>query len=158
MKYLCLLLALLTGHAHAEVSTEIRPFISGSLKEIQATHSGQAFILSLWSASCTHCPAELKTLGQLKKKYPALRIVLIATDTPNEIVQLDKLTKQFGLAKQEQWVFADLQSEKLRFEIDPRWYGELPRTYFFNKEHQREGISGVVPPEQLEHWITQQVK
>ena len=131
--------------------------VSGSLKEIQATHAAKVHPLS--GQPAVPIVQQAQNTGPIKEKYPALRIVLIATDTPNEIVPTGQ-TYQTILVwlKQEQWVFADLQKRKLRFEIDPRWYGELPRTYFFNKEHQREGISGVVPPEQLEHWITQQVK
>lgn len=153
-RLICLLLTLSSGLAAAE----IRPFVSGSLKQIQAERSGKAFILTLWSASCTHCPAELKALGELAKKYPGLDIVLIATDTPNEIPQLGKLAEGYGLGKQAQWVFADLQTEKLRFEIDRRWYGELPRSYFFDATHHRQSHSGVIPAERLEHWAIQQVK
>ena len=29
-------------------------------------------------------------------------------------------------------------------EIDPQWFGELPRTYFLDSKHQREGISGAL--------------
>jgi hypothetical protein len=28
--------------------------------------------------------------------------------------------------------------------IDPHWYGEIPRTYFFDKAHSRVGISGLI--------------
>ena len=44
----------------------------------------------------------------------------------------------------ENWVFADANSQKLRFEIDPSWYGELPRTYFFDSAHNRNGNSGLL--------------
>lgn len=154
MKFLALLLFLIAGIAHAEV----RPFTTGSLQQIQNERAGKPFILSLWSASCIHCPTELKALGELKRKYPGIDIVLVAADTPEEIPQLAKLAASYGLGKQAQWVFADPQAEKLRFEIDRRWYGELPRTYFFDPEHRREGASGVVPTERLERWAAQQVK
>ena len=39
----------------------------------------------------------------------------------------------YGLGKVEQWVFADPMPERLRFEIDRRWYGELPRTHFYDR-------------------------
>lgn len=158
MKKWGLLLALIAGLAQAEVGPSIRPFTTGSLQQIQTERAGKPFILSLWSASCIHCPTELKALGELKRKYPGIDIVLVAADTPEEIPQLAKLAASYGLGKQAQWVFADPQAEKLRFEIDRRWYGELPRTYFFDPEHRREGASGVVPTERLEHWAAQQVK
>jgi len=154
MKRLVLLLALLAGLAEAEV----RPFGPGSLQQIQAERSGKPFILALWSATCTHCPSELKALGELSRQYPGLDIVLVAADTPADTPQLERLAADYGLGRQAQWVFADAQPEKLRFAIDRRWYGELPRTYFFDAQHRREAGSGVMPVERLERWARDHVK
>lgn len=154
MKRLVLLLALLAGLAEAEV----RPFGPGSLQQIQAERSGKPFILALWSATCTHCPSELKALGELSRQHPGLDIVLVAADTPTDTPQLEKLAADYGLGRQAQWVFADAQPEKLRFAIDRRWYGELPRTYFFDAQHRREAGSGVMPVERLERWVREHVK
>ena len=154
MKYFLLLLAMLSGAAHAET----RFFTPGSLQTILADRAGKPFILSLWSNACAHCPAELKNLGELARKHPGVDIVLVATDTPDEAQQLEKLAQSYGLGKTEQWVFDDPQPEKLRFEIDRRWYGELPRTYCFNAKHRREGHSGAIPLERLESWVGEHVK
>ena len=87
-----------------------------------------------------------------------VRLYDAGTWGPHEAQQLEKLAQSYGLGKTEQWVFADPQPEKLRFEIDRRWYGELPRTYFFNAKHRREGHSGVIPLERLESWVGEHVK
>jgi len=154
MKSLCLLLGLLAGLAQAEV----RPFGPDSLQHIQAERAGRPFILTLWSASCTHCPAELKALGELARQHPGLDIVLLSTDSPAEAGELAALANGYGLGRKAQWVFADAQPEKLRFAIDRRWYGELPRTYFFDAQHRRAGVSGVVPVERLERWVGEHLK
>ena len=146
------LLASLPAHG------EIQHFTPGSLGRIEAERVGKPFILTFWSADCTHCPGELKTLGELRRRYPALDIVLVATDTPAEAAQLARLAEGYGLGRQAQWVFADSQPERLRFEIDRRWYGELPRTYFYDRQHQRQGRSGVIPAGQLEMWAAEHVK
>ncbi|MFU8790212.1 MAG: hypothetical protein ACNA7G_14370 [Methylobacter sp.] len=44
----------------------------------------------------------------------------------------------------ENWVYANENTQKLQFEIDPGWYGELPRTYFFDSSHQCTGVSGTL--------------
>lgn len=137
-------------------AAEIRPFNASSLSAIQAERLGRPFILAFWSATCTHCPQELRTLGQLARRYPKLEVVLVAADSPDLSPQLQELARGYGLEKQAQWVFADEQTERLRFAIDKRWYGELPRTYFYNAQHQREGRSGVIPTEQLERWVQDQ--
>lgn len=154
MKHLALALLLLCGLARAD----IQPFVPGSLQQIQDERAGRPFILTLWSASCTHCPEELRMLGQLLRKYPATDIVLVSTDTPAESEELSRLIRDYGLSHLKQWVFADPQPEKLRFEIDRRWYGELPRTYFFDARHRREAASGLIPRERLERWIKEHVK
>lgn len=157
-RLLGLVFALFLGLFASLAQAEIRPFVTGSLKQIQAERSGKPFILTLWSASCTHCPSELKALGELSRKYQGIDIVLVAADTPDEVPQLGKLAQAYGLGQQAQWVFADPQAEKLRFEIDRRWYGELPRTYFFDAQHRRTGSSGVIPAERLEGWAIEHVK
>jgi len=148
MRLLGLILLLISS----SVLADIRPFTAGSMAAIAGERSGRPFILSFWSVSCTHCPVELKALGALRKRYPKLEVVLVATDSPAESALLSEMASVYGLGDVAQWVFADLQSERLRFEIDRNWYGELPRTYFFNRQHQVEAVSGVVPPERLARW------
>ncbi len=97
-------------------------------------------------------------LGELTRRQPKLDVVLVAADTPDLAPQLARLAREYGLAKQAQWVFADEQEERLRFDIDRRWYGELPRTYFYDSQHRRKGHSGVIASEQLERWVREQVK
>ncbi len=130
----------------------VRPFESGSLQTIRAAHVHRPFILTFWSIDCAHCPKELKALGELKKQYPKLDIVLVSTDGDVPAAHLASFATRQGLGAAEQWVFADPQPEKLRFEIDRRWWGELPRTYFFDAAHKRESVSGLVSEERLQRW------
>lgn len=147
MKPLCLLLALFAGMACAEV----KPFESGSLTKIRAAREGRAFILSFWSLECAHCPKELKALGELKRRHPALDVVLVSTDTPADAAALAEFAAQSGLARAEQWVFAG-DAQRLRYEVDRRWWGELPRTYFHDAAHRVEAHSGLVSTETLGRW------
>lgn len=149
------LLALSTVLAHAGASP--RPFVAGSLAKIQAERQGRPFVLALWSLGCTHCPSELRTLAALKRRYPKLDVVLVSTDAPEEAPRLAELAASYGLGKVEQWVFADPAPERLRFEIDRRWYGELPRTQFYDRQHKAEGVSGVVPETRFEEWLREKL-
>ncbi len=150
-----LLLAVLLAIAGLAGAAEpVRPFVAGSLAQILAAHEGRPFILAFWSVACAHCPAELKTLGRLKRRHPALEVVLVAADTPEDAPRTARLAAEYGLGKVEQWVFADPVPERLRFEIDRRWHGELPRTHFYDREHRREAKSGVVDAGFLAAWMT----
>lgn len=131
----------------------VRPFTSGSLGQILAPREGRPFVLALWSLDCQYCPTELKMFSELERTHPELDVVLIATDTVNDIPQLLARVEGYGLSRTEQWVFAEDMPERLRLEIDPRWYGEVPRTYFYDKKHQREVKTGLVSRQFVEEWL-----
>jgi len=150
-------LAALLFAATAAQAGEIKPFVPGSMKSILAAHQGKPFILGLWSLSCVHCRDDLRLLGKLVGKYPAVDLVLVATDTPAETAALASTLKQYGLQRREAWVFGDDFSERLRFEIDRNWYGELPRTYFIAAAGDSEAVSGKLDAFHVEQWVRQHV-
>ncbi len=141
-----------------ETDATVRPFVAGSLEKIAAARRGQPFVLVFWSIDCVHCPRELKTMGELKKRHPRLDLVLVATDTPENASRATQLASRFGLGRVEQWVFADDMPERLRFQVDPDWIGELPRTYFYDRAHHAEAVSGIVSESRLNDWIAANVR
>jgi len=144
------LLALLVGATVQAV--ELKPFVAGSMQQIRASHAGRPFVLALWSLTCTHCQEELTRLGKLQYRHPGLNVVLVSTDTPDDAAALTATLARHGLARAEAWVYADGFTERLRFEIDPRWGGELPRTYFYDRAHTVTARSGALAPAELERW------
>jgi len=131
----------------------VRPFTLGSLERVLGAREGKPFILVLWSLECQYCPTELKMLSELKRSYPKLDVVLIATDPVSDAPQLISRTKSYGMDRVEQWAFAEDMPERLRFEIDRRWYGEVPRTYFYDQKHQREAKTGLISKKFVEDWL-----
>ena len=150
-----LVLMLFISAAGVVGATEsIRPFTSGSLKQVLASRTNKPFILVLWSLDCQYCPTELKMLSELEKSRPGLDVVLIATDTVGDIPQLVDRAASYETWKFEQWVFAEDMPERLRQEIDSRWYGEVPRTYFYDQKHQRTVKMGLISRPFVEEWLT----
>lgn len=145
-----MLAALVLSSAPLE-AREPKPFVAGSHTEIRATYAGRAFILAFWSLDCPHCHEELALFGQLRERDPALPVVLVATDSPEQGEAIATVLARYGLADVESWVFADAFSERLRFEVDPRWRGELPRTYLFGP-HGVRAVSGRITEEEIEVW------
>jgi hypothetical protein len=45
----------------------------------------------------------------------------------------------------------DLFTERLRFEIDPRWQGEIPRTMLIARDGTTTIVEGVANPKQVRH-------
>ncbi|WP_305264142.1 hypothetical protein [Nitrosomonas sp.] len=105
------------------------------------------FMLVIWSTTCSSCMEKMTLLSDLTKIRPEVNIVMLATDdvSANDLIQT--VLAKNELTNLEHWIFAEENAQKLRYEIDPKWYGELPRTYFLNKNHERHGISGALSSE-----------
>jgi len=138
-----ILLMLLNTSAEAE-QPALQPFAAGSYQQMLASNANQPFMLVVWSITCSSCLKDMPLLSRIHKKRPGLKIVMLAADDISETGQIQPILEKNQLSGIENWVYADENTQKLQFEIDPKWYGELPRTYFFDKAHHREGFSGVL--------------
>ncbi len=137
---------------------DLKPFVRGSQQTIVSSHQGRPFVLALWSLDCTHCRDDMVLFGKLAKKYRSLDLVLVSTDTPEQKQQIARTLHRYLLGHAESWVFADSYTERLRFEVDPQWYGELPRTYFFDAAGHSTAVSGKIDSGQVERWIHESQK
>jgi len=137
----------------AGIAEAMEPFVRGSQQAIESAHGGRPFVLSLWSLDCVHCRDDLALLGKLGAKYPALPVVLVATDTPERLDDLQGVLARYRLGGVSSWVFADSFVERLRYEVDPKWFGELPRTYFYDANGKRTAVSGKLDEREVEEWI-----
>lgn len=93
-------------------------------------------------------------LAETRLKNPAIDIVVVATDDGLDEEGLTRFLEEHRLENIEAWYFAEPDSRKLRFEVDASWYGEIPRTYFYDYDHQRVAISGMVKAEQIDAWLS----
>lgn len=152
---MALCLAVLSS-APAQAAQEIKPFVRGSYQQIVAARQGKPFILNFWSLTCSYCMVELAMLKKLAKKYPRLDLVLVSTDTAEEEKSVAATLVKYSLGKAEAWVFADSYTERLRFEVDRKWQGELPRTFFFSAKGEINAISGKLEYKEVEQWVKQQ--
>lgn len=162
-KLLWVFAIMLSSNVFAASQLQTQPLLRGSYQKIIAAHAGKPFIVALWSVSCTHCGADLEIFERLAKKYAGFNLVLISTDSPEQEVNIVRMLHKYNLlpaatqknrvGKIESWVFADSYTERLRFEIDPQWYGELPRTYFFDAKGKASAISGVLDEDKTEQWV-----
>lgn len=129
-----------------------RPLQAGAFATLVAARRGQPFLLVLWSITCGPCRDEFALLREMRNDHPIMPLVLISTDDVNDEAMAATALQGFAMRNEESWIFAD-DAQKLRFEIDPDWYGELPRSYFYNPNHSREGVSGRLDRARIERWI-----
>jgi thiol-disulfide isomerase/thioredoxin len=152
LRGLAVLTAVLAASVTAATSAaELRPFVAGSMARVRAENAGKPHIVALWSLTCPPCHEELALLGKFLRTHPDTRLVLISTDAPEDAPALTDALHHHGLGHLEGWVFADAFEERLRYEIDPAWHGELPRTYLSDGARTL-AVSGKLRREQLEKW------
>ena len=88
---------------------------------------------------------------------PGADVVFIAADSavdaPEPLVAM--LTRN-GLGQVESWSFADPFVERLRFEVDPTWRGELPLTLLAGRDGGVRRVLGAVDFAALKAWIATQ--
>lgn len=130
-----------------------QPFESDSLAKIVHSRQGKPFLLVLWSLDCSVCMKELDTWGRLVKKQPKLDLILVSTDAPELAGEVSAVLEMRGLGRVESWIFAEGDAPELRYAVDPAWYGELPRSYFYEVDGQRRAVSGVIEAEELNAWL-----
>jgi hypothetical protein len=130
-------------------SAEQQAFRVGSLDQIERQFAGEPFLLVLWSADCVPCRTELAVLGETSRLHTQMNYVLVATDSIDMQSTLVEILEENGLGDAESWIFADPNIERLRYAIDPDWFGELPRSYFYDERSKRKGTSGLLSKEAI---------
>lgn len=104
------------------------PFRRGSWQALLARGQGR-FVVHFWGLTCGPCLAELPEWGRFLTADPGARLVMVAADpVPQPDDQLAATLTRCGLAAADQWRFDGGFAERLYFEVDPEWQGELPRT------------------------------
>jgi thiol-disulfide isomerase/thioredoxin len=133
------------------------PFVQGSWQELRSLHQGRPTIVHFWGVTCAPCMIEMPHWAELAKADPWLDLVLVDADPVSDDPNADApMLKKMGLADTERWRFADAFSEKLRFEIDRKWHGELPLTLLIGRDGSIRKIVGSADFDDVRHWLDKQ--
>lgn len=158
---LALLLVALLGVASFSPAQAADPqsFERGTWAKLREAHAGQPTVIHFWGLTCAPCLVELPHWAALQAKRPDLRLVLIAADpVPQDPERVAATLAKAGLNKTENWSFTDRFYERLRYEIDPAWAGELPRTVMIDREGKATVLAGVADLGQVRQWLDAQSK
>jgi hypothetical protein len=98
---------------------------------------------------------EFGHLQQLRHAFSDNSLVLISTDGAEYSAEAQRILASFDLHHLDNWIFAGNFPERLRYQIDPNWFGELPRAYFYDAAHQRSARSGALSAALLQQWLQQ---
>lgn len=149
---LCLLLAGLG--AISVVAAEVtHPFEVDSYKKIVESHKGRPFVVVIWSLDCDYCQPSFQVLADSQRSRK-LAVVTIATDRASDAEAthlIEKKIKMTGLVS-DNWAFGSAPPKRLRFVIDQKWRGEMPRSYWFDEKGNVIAHSGVITEEGIRKW------
>jgi hypothetical protein len=148
-----LLLALAAPRGRAAGAPALRDLREGDFPRLVAAHRDRPLLVLLWSLTCAPCREELRLLGTLRRERGALPVVLVCTDGRDERGDAEAALAHAGLTGVESWIFAGGNANRLRYEIDPDWFGELRRAYFYDGAGGRTAVSGGLKRAQLEDWL-----
>jgi thiol-disulfide isomerase/thioredoxin len=142
--------------ARAE-APQLKPFVRGSWQQVLNSHAGRPTLVHFWGVTCGPCKVELPLLGKFIKDHPAVDMVTISADLAPDIPgAAQSMLKRSGLSSAENWIFSDGFVERLRFEIDPRWQGDIPRTLLISRDGKITTIEGSAEIPEIEKWSGQQ--
>ena len=138
----------------------LQSFETDTFTRIVEKQKGKSFVLLVWSLDCEFCQASLKTLSEEKRKRKDLNIVTVSTDAvddPQAASLMQKRLVSLNLIANA-WAFGSAPPEQLRYAIDPKWHGEMPRSYWFNARGKKVAYSGMLTPTVIDRLFLQSRK
>jgi thiol-disulfide isomerase/thioredoxin len=139
--------------SHFSFAYDFMPFDMNTRQVIEKRYIDQPLIISFWSIDCPYCIDDLKKLGKALSKNTNVKLITVCVDGKESAKKAERILSQANLPKHEQYQYAEVDEDRLRYNIDPAWYGELPRTYFYDAAHQVTPLSGKISHSFLDKWF-----
>ena len=139
--------------SHFSFAYDFMPFDMNTRQVIEKRYIDQPLIISFWSIDCPYCINDLKKLGKALSKNTNVKLITVCVDGKESAIKAERILNQANLPKHEQYQYAEVDEDRLRYNIDPAWYGELPRTYFYDATHQVTPLSGKISNSFLDKWF-----
>jgi len=144
------------NNAYESKGFELQPFSQDAFTALKQQKLGVRWLMVVWSLDCPACFKELKLIQTLQKANPNKRfeVIYINADDSNEVeFERKQVLAVYGMQNVENFYFVDGQADKSRYQIDPNWYGELPRSYFVDEQGVFHGKSGLLDEVLISKWL-----
>ena len=136
-------------------SPKLALYQPGDWKKIIDAGRGKPQIVHFWGFTCGPCLEELPRWGEFLKEFSSVKTVFIEVDQVPQATAAQALS-QAGLEQRDNRASAAVFDEYLRYEIDPKWQGELPITMLVNAKGEVKRVRGAVNFEQIRAWLQAQ--
>lgn len=148
-RLLCLLFMSFSASLAAAAQPGVNAFGPDSFGQIAASAKGRPLVVMVWSLDCSYCEPSFTALAQAQRR--GVRVVTIATDSVEDGEAVALIRRKLANAglQAETWAFGPAPVEQLRHAIDPRWRGEMPRSYWFDGKGNVQAYSGLITAERV---------
>jgi thiol-disulfide isomerase/thioredoxin len=132
---------------------EFKPYARGSFAELRQAHAGRPLVVHFWSVSCAPCLAELSDWARIARDKKGIDIVFVNVDGERDHVKAGARLEKAGLASAVHYGFADDLLDRLFFEVDRSWHGDLPFTALIDARGKLVTVTGPVDDPPIAEWL-----
>ncbi len=144
--------------AQGAAALDFKPYGRGAFAQIVKAHAGRPLIIHFWSVTCPPCIAELPQWAKMLEAQKGVDIVFVNTDGDEDRPRAEARLEKAGLGKAAHYGFADDFVEKLYFEADSTWRGELPFTALVAPDGKVTAVTGAVDDPLVVNWLAKRGK
>ena len=132
---------------------DFQPYGRGAFGQILKAHAGRSLIVHFWSVTCPPCLVELPQWAKMLDERKGVDIVFVNVDDDEERPRAESRAEKAGLGKGKHYGFSDSFVEKLYFEADKKWQGELPFTALVASDGAVTTVAGAVDDPVVAKWL-----
>lgn len=137
----------------AAAGLEFGPYGRGGFAQLRKAHAGRPLVVHFWSVTCPPCLAELPDWGKFVREKKDIDIVFVNTDPDGDRARAVARLEKAGLAEAAHFGFSDSFAERLYFEADKGWRGELPFTALIGADGAVETVTGAIDDPAIAEWL-----
>ncbi len=139
--------------ATSALAIDFKPYGRGAFAQIAKAHAGRPLMIHFWSVTCPPCIAELPQWSKMSAERRDVDIVFVNVDSDEDRARAEARAEKAGLGKATHYGFADDFVEKLYFEADTTWRGELPFTTLLAPGGGITAVTGAIDDPLVTKWL-----
>jgi thiol-disulfide isomerase/thioredoxin len=139
--------------ASGAAAFDFKPYGRGAFAQLTKAHAGRPLIVHFWSVTCPPCLVELPQWAKFAAEAKGIDLVFVNTDSDEDRARAQARIEKAGLSNADHYGFADDFVEKLYFEADSMWRGELPFTALVAPDGAVVTVTGAIDDPLIVNWL-----
>ncbi|MFO1126075.1 MAG: TlpA disulfide reductase family protein [Methylocystis sp.] len=139
--------------ASGAAAFDFKPYARGAFAQLTKAHAGRPLVVHFWSVTCPPCLVELPQWAKIAAEKKGIDFVFVNTDSDEDRARAQARIEKAGFSNADHYGFADDFVDKLYFEADKSWRGELPFTALVAPEGAVTTVTGAIDDPQIVEWL-----